>query len=317
MLLNNINISDRNNRPVVLSRVGLQAFFLSDGEYADPYEISAVTIFQKSANMYPSSVLNSDTQLIDTSAVSGSILMNFANSSADVDNVSFSPSSYLGNLATTSGIYRLGVGKYIVVLDGTINSSGVINLNGLNQVIANEASGIGDYIDVWTLTWVAGSLPQTVINEFNLRKGGFTVLTEPLMLKVKNRLINSKVTLGSKVDIKIASDIHVENRKVDDSVKNLLRENVITSGAIQIEKVNEGAYLPAHVTVSSYANTSASVDITADNVMIFNWDTSTLSTHPQLVAGNFGSIQGVYAIRAKYTVFGETLITDPMYLTLS
>jgi hypothetical protein len=317
MLLNNTNINDRNNRPVVLSRVGLQAFFLSDGQYTDPYEISAVTIFQRSANLYPNSVLNSDTQLIDTSAVSGSILMNFSNSSADVTNRSFDASNYLATPTTTSGIFKTGVGKYVVVLDGSINSSGVIKFDGLNELIPNSASATGDYIDVWTVTWAAGSLPQTVINEFNLRKGGFTVLTEPLMLKVKSRLINSKITLGSKVDIKIASDVHVENTQVDDSVKNLLRENVITSGAIQIEKVNEGAYLPAHVTVSSYANTSGSIDITADNVMVFNWDTSTLSTHPQLVAGNFGSIQGVYAIRAKYKVFGETLITDPMYLTLS
>jgi hypothetical protein len=317
MLLNNTNINDRNNRPVVLSRVGLQAFFLSDGQYTDPYEISAVTIFQRPANLYPNSVLNSDTQLIDTSAVSGSILMNFSNSSADVTNRSFDASNYLATPTTTSGIFKTGVGKYVVVLDGSINSSGVIKFDGLNELIPNSASATGDYIDVWTVTWAAGSLPQTVINEFNLRKGGFTVLTEPLMLKVKSRLINSKITLGSKVDIKIASDVHVENTQVDDSVKNLLRENVITSGAIQIEKVNEGAYLPAHVTVSSYANTSGSIDITADNVMVFNWDTSTLSTHPQLVAGNFGSIQGVYAIRAKYKVFGETLITDPMYLTLS
>ena len=317
MLLNNTNINDRNNRPVVLSRVGLQAFFLSDGQYTDPYEISAVTIFQRSANLYPNSVLNSDTQLIDTSAVSGSILMNFSNSSADVTNRSFDASNYLATPTTTSGIFKTGVGKYVVVLDGSINSSGVIKFDGLNELIPNSASATGDYIDVWTVTWAAGSLPQTVINEFNLRKGGFTVLTEPLMLKVKSRLINSKITLGSKVDIKIASDVHVENTQVDDSVKNLLRETVITSGAIQIEKVNEGAYLPAHVTVSSYANTSGSIDITADNVMVFNWDTSTLSTHPQLVAGNFGSIQGVYAIRAKYKVFGETLITDPMYLTLS
>jgi hypothetical protein len=301
----------------VLSRVGLQAFFLSDGQYTDPYEISAVTIFQRSANLYPNSVLNSDTQLIDTSAVSGSILMNFSNSSADVTNRSFDASNYLATPTTTSGIFKTGVGKYVVVLDGSINSSGVIKFDGLNELIPNSASATGDYIDVWTVTWAAGSLPQTVINEFNLRKGGFTVLTEPLMLKVKSRLINSKITLGSKVDIKIASDVHVENTQVDDSVKNLLRETVITSGAIQIEKVNEGAYLPAHVTVSSYANTSGSIDITADNVMVFNWDTSTLSTHPQLVAGNFGSIQGVYAIRAKYKVFGETLITDPMYLTLS
>ena len=317
MQLNNINISDRHSRPVVLSKVGLQTFFLSDGEFMDPYEISAVTIFSRDVNLYPSSILNADTQLIDTSAVSGSILMNFANSASLVTNSSFNVSNYSANVATTSGVFRQGVGKYIVVLDGTINSSGVINLNGANQVIPNRASGTGDYIDVWTITWVQGSLPQTVINEFNLRKGGFTVLTQPLMLKVKSRLINSKVTLDSKVDLKIGTDVHVENRDIDDSVKNLLRENVITSGSIEIQKINDAANIPARVTVSAFSDTSALVTMSADNVMILNWDTSQLRTHAQLVAGNFGSIQGVYAIRAKYTVFGETLITDPMYLTLS
>lgn len=314
MQLNNTTISDRHNRPVVLSKVGLQALFISDGEFVDPYQISAVSIFSKSVNLYPSSVLDSDTQLIDTANVSGSILMNFANSASLTTNSAFDTSNYSPG---ASGIYRTGVGRYVVVLDGTVNLSGVINLDGLNTVIANTASATGDYIDVWTITFVQGSLPQTIVNEFSLRKGGFTVLTEPLMLKVKSRLVNSKVTLGSTVDLKIGTDVYVENRNVDSSVKNLLRENVITSGAIQIEKVNEGSYLPAHVTVSSYADTSGLVTMSADNVMILKWNTASLATHPQLVAGNFGSIQGVYAIRAKYTVFGETIITDPMYLTLS
>jgi hypothetical protein len=315
MLLNNINISERHNRPVVLSKVGLQAHFISDGEYVDPYEISAVSIFSRGANLYPSSVLNEDTQLIDVSAVSGSILMNFCNASSVTTHQSFNVSNY--SAATTSGIFKISTGKYIVVLDGTINSSGVLNLVGSNPVIANKTSATGDYIDVWTVTMVQGSLPQTVINDFSLRKGGFTVLTEPLMLKAKSRLVNSKVTLGSKVDLKIATDIHVENTLVDTAIKNLLRENVVTSGAIEIQKINEAANLPARVTVSSFSDTSASVIMSADNVMIFNWDTRNLSTHPQLTAGNFGSIQGVYSIRARYSIFGETLVTDPMYLTLS
>lgn len=315
MLLNNINITERGNRPVVLSKVGLQAHFISDGEYTDPHQINSVTIFAKSSNFYPSSVLDEDTQLINTSQVSGAILMNFCNSSTLTSNQAFNSSGY--SEATTSGIFRISRGKYIVVLDGTINSSGTINLDGLNTLIPNKVSSTGDYIDVWTVTMVAGSLPQTVVNDFTLRKGGFTVLTEPLMLKTKSRLINSKVTLGSKVDIKIATDVHVENTTIDSSVKNLLRENVITSGSIEIQKLNEAATLPARVTVSSFSDTSAMVNMTSDNVMIMNWDTASLSSHPQLIAGNFGSIQGVYAIRAKYTVFGETLITDPMYLTLS
>lgn len=314
MQLNNTTISDRHNRPVVLSKVGLQAFFISDGEFMDPYEINAVSIFSRNSNLYPSSVLDADTQVIDTANVSGSILMNFANSASLTNNSAFNTSNYSTG---ASGIFKTGVGKYIVVLDGTVNSSGLLNLDGMNQVIPNRASATGDYIDVWTLRWVEGSLPQTVINEFSLRKGGFTVITQPLMLKLKSRLVNSRVTLDSKVDLKIATDVHVENRDIDESTKNLFRENVITSGAIEIQKINDAANLPARVTVSSFADTSATVTMTADNVMVLNWDTTQLRTHAQLVAGNFGSIQGVYAIRSKFTVFGETIISDPMYLTLS
>jgi len=314
MLLNNINISDRNNRPVVLSRVGLQAHFISDGEYADPFEISAVTIFQKSANMYPSSVLNSDTQLIDTSAVSGSILMNFKNAEALTSDSSFDVSNYNGDY-TDIGIYRISEGRYIVVLDGTLEQQGTLNLDGLDEDFTSKVSATGDYIDVWTLRMYPGSELQTVINEFNLRKGGFTVLTEPLMIKTKSRLVNNKITLDSKVDIKISSDIHVENTQIDSSIKNLLRENVITNAAIEIQKHNESSNLPSRVTVSSFADTSAMISITADNVIILNWDTTQLKTHPQLE--NFGSLKGVYAIRAKFDVFHEKIVSDPMYLTLS
>ena len=315
MLLNNIPISERNNRPAVLEKVGLQAFFITDGKYTDPYQISAVTVFARGANLYPDSVLNATTQLIDTTNVSSTIKMNFSNSSVDTSNSAFSVSNYAGG-QTASGIYRTGVGKYIVVLDGVINLSGVLNLDGINTTIKNTASATGDYIDVWTIKMAVGSELQTVINDFTLRKGGFTVITQPLMIKTKNRLVNNKVVLGSKVDIKIATDVHVENIDIDDSIKNLLRENVVTSGSIQIEKINESSNLPGRVTVSSFSDTSAVVNITSDNVLLFNWDTGLLSSHPQAVAGNFESIRGVYAIKVKYSLFNETIISDQMYLTL-
>jgi hypothetical protein len=316
MQLNNISYSDRNSRPVVLSKVGLQAFFISDGQYVDPYQISSVTIFSRTPNLYPSSILNED-QLIDTSAVSGLILMNFANSASLTSNQSFEPSNYTAQVSSTSGVFKTGTGKYIVILDGTIPLSGVITLDGMNQVIPNRVSATGDYLDVWTVTMVPGSLPQTVINDFTLRKGGFTVLTEPLMIKAKSKLINNKVTLGSKVDIKIATDIHVENTLVDSSIKNLLRENVISNASLEIQKLNDAANIPARVTVSSFSDTSSLVTLTGDNVVLLTWDTNQLKTHSKLVAGEFGSIQGIYAIRAKYTIFNEIIVTDPMYLTLS
>jgi hypothetical protein len=314
MQLNNIGINDRNNRPTVASKVGLQCIFISDGKLTDPYEISSVTIFQKSINFYPSSVLNVDTQLIDTENVSGSILMNFHNTVALTDDPVFDTSNYAG-IYTDDGIYRISEGRYIAVLDGTLAQAGEITLDGLNEPIINKASSTGDYVDVWTIKMYEGSEPQTVINEFSLRKGGFTTITEPLMIKTKSRMFNNKITLDSKVDIKIGTDIHVENTQVDSSIKNLLRENVITNASIEIQKHNESSNLPARITVSSFADTSSMISITADNVIILNWDTTQLKTHPQLE--NFGSLRGVYAIRAKFDVLHEKIVSDPMYLTLS
>ena len=314
MQLNNIGINDRNNRPTVASKVGLQCIFISDGKLTDPYEISSVTIFQKSINFYPSSVLNVDTQLIDTENVSGSILMNFHNTVALTDDSVFDTSNYNG-IYTDDGIYKISEGRYIVVLDGTLAQQGEITLDGLEEPIVNKVSATGDYIDVWTIKMYEGSEPQTVINEFSLRKGGFTTITEPLMFKTKSRLFNNKITLDSKVDIKIGTDIHVENTQIDSSIKNLLRENVITNAAVEIQKHNESSNLPARITVSSFADTSASISVTADNVIILNWDTTQLKTHPQLE--NFGSLRGVYAIRAKFDVLHEQIVSDPMYLTLS
>lgn len=317
MQLNNIPISDRHNRPVVLSKVGLQAHFISDGQYTDPYQISAVTIFSRDVNLYPSSVLNADTQLIDSSAMEDYVLMNFANSASLTTDSSFNTSNYTGGATNSSGIFKIGTGKYIVVLDGTINLSGVYNLDGSSNVIANRASATGDYIDVWTIKWVEGSLLQTVFNEFTLRKGGFTVLTQPLMVKVQNRMINNRFTLDSKENLKIASEVYVENRDIDSSIKNLLRDNVVTSASVEIIKRNDSENLPAWVTVSSFSDTSALTTVTADNVILLQWDTAQLRTHPQLLLGNFGSIQGVYAIRVKFSVFGDTIISNPMYVNLT
>ena len=314
MQLNNIVVNDRNNRPIVTSKVGLQAIFLSDGELTDPYQISAVTIFKTSDNFYPSSILNSQTQLIDSSAVSASILMNFYNTESLTSDSSYDTSNYNG-VDTDVGIYKISTGRYIVVLDGTQLQRTNLNLDGLDADLDSKVSATGDYLDVWTLKMYAGSELQTVINEFSLRKGGFTVITEPLMVKAKSRLMNTKITLDSKVDIKIASDIHVENTLIDSSIKNLLRENVITNAAIEIQKLNDAQNLPARLTVSSFQDTSSLISITADNVVILNWDTSTLRTHPQLE--NFGSLRGIYAIRVKFNILHETIISEPMYLTIS
>ena len=151
MQLNNYEVIDRHNRPTVLQRVGLKINFFNDGAYFDPYAISSVTVFPITANASPSSILDSSTRVI-SSSVYPLVSMNFENSSTLVTNSIFNASNYTP-AATASGIYRISQGQFMVVLDGTLDSSSMFN----GSVQVNECSAVGDYLDVWTVKTVQGS----------------------------------------------------------------------------------------------------------------------------------------------------------------
>lgn len=311
MLINNIPVNDRQNNPPVLSKVGLRVFFLQDGQYADPYEISSVTIFNAANNFHPSTILTAD-ELI-SSAVSSYIRMNFSNPSAITSHSSFNPSGYTGSGEST--VYRLGVGEYVAILDGIANQSGVLNLFGLNQTISNTVSNIGDFIDVWTVKMVAGSEFETVLNYFTLTRGNFFTLTEPVMFRTRNRLLNNSITLGSKVDVKIGTEITIESQLTEE-IKNSIREQVIKAASVEITKLNNEINLPARVTVSSFSDTSALTRITSNDTIVFTWDTDLLKGHQQALLGNLGSLKGMYTIQAKYNLFNERIITPLLHLTV-
>jgi hypothetical protein len=316
MQLNGTSLVDRNNRPTVLQKVGLRAFFINDGEYVDPHDISAVTVFDKSANFTPSTILNDN--LISSGITSGIIRMNFAPSGEDGGYPAQDPSGYNPgtDIASTSGVYRVAKGEYVVVLDGTQNTSGVYNLHGSSVVVENSASAVRDYIDVWTVMLAEGSTYQSLINDFHLYDDTFFVTTEPVLLTAYNKLINKHVVLGSKEDLKITTDITINNRNIDSSIKNIFKESAIINPQILIEKLNEGTpTLPAHVTVSGYADTSSLIDITSDNTMVFNFDTTTLETHSNIA--DFGGLVGQYRLTVKYNLLNELIVTPPLYFTLS
>ena len=212
MQLNGTSVVDRNNRPTVLQKVGLRAFFINDGVYVDPYDISAVTIFDKSANFTPSTIL--DDNLIASGIDTSIVRMNFA-PSGDMSPTNYNPDT---DIASTSGVYRVKEGEFIVVLDGTQDISGVYNLHGDSTVVPNTASAVRDYIDVWTVMLAEGSTYQSLINDFHLYDDTFFVVTEPLLLTASNRLINKHVTLGSKENIKITTEVTINNKTIDSSV---------------------------------------------------------------------------------------------------
>ena len=94
------------------------------------------------------------------------------------------------------------------------------------------------------------------------------------------------------------------------------KESAIINPQMLIEKLNEGTpTLPAHVTVSGYADTSALIDITSDNTMVFNFDTTTLASHANVA--DFGGLVGQYRLTVKYNLLNELIVTPPFYFTLS
>jgi hypothetical protein len=116
--INNTTVVDRGNRPNVSQRIGLRTFFINDGAYVDPYQISGVNLYARSETLTPKTVLG-DNGLPDTTP-----LMAFSNGTGTLtNNALFDPTNYTPAV-DASGIYRLGVGDYVVVLDQTLDLSG-------------------------------------------------------------------------------------------------------------------------------------------------------------------------------------------------
>ena len=207
-------------------------------------------------------------------------------------------------------------GEYMVVLDGTQDTSGIYNFHGSSVTVANSASASDNYIDCWTIKFAQSSDYQTLINDFRLYDDTFFTITQPLLLATRNKLINRHISLDSKENLKVTTEITIQNKDIDDSVKNLFKDSAITNASMKIDKINEDSTtLPAHVTVSGFDDTTTSIDVTSDNTMIFRFDTTTLTTHPSVA--NFAGVTGTYRVTVKYNLLNETIVSPPYYFTVS
>lgn len=313
MQLNGNTLTDRYNRPSVTGRVGIRTFFLNDGAYVDPYDVSSCVIFNKLANASPSSVLASATSLLKDTA-SDEALMAFGVSSDIVGTPHDGQAGRVTSLypqwvaesnytpgTQASGIYKKSTGEYVVVLDGTLDLSGALG----DTELQNQCSAVQNYIDVWTVKMAETSDYQVFINEFKLGNQNYISTPTPLLLKTSNRLVDKHLTLDSIVDLKITTDIVVENRDLSTEVKNLIQDFGIGAAQVKIEKINEDSSLPPRETVVAYTNAS---QVTGNNTIIYRFDTTGLSPN--------GGKTGTYALTAKYTFMGQTIITPMQYFTV-
>ena len=324
MQLNGTQLVDRGNRPSVNSKVGIRTYFINDGQYVDPYDVSSCTIFAKLSNASPSSVVDATDGLIkeDSSSV---VLMNFGISGADgaphTGEDGTTTSQNLGYVAETlytpgtqaSGIYRKSVGEYVAVLDGTVDLSGGYDIRvafGQGITVANGASAVQSYIDVWTVKMSQNSEYQLFINEFDLFDDTFTTLTEPLIITTRNKLINKHVKLGEILDLVVTTEITVQNKTLPDSTKNILRDYQIVNPQVKIQKVNEDSVnQPAREDVTTDFE-STGIRVTTDNTILYDFDTTAFTTP---TTGK----PGTYVLTVKYQYLNQTFQSSPFYFTLS
>ena len=302
MQLNGNTLTDRYNRPSVLGRVGIRTFFLNDGAYIDPYDVSSCIIFNKLANASPSSVLTSGTSLLKESAAS-EMLMAYGVSGTHPTSLNLSSvaASDYDPGTNASGIHRLSEGEYVVVLDGTLDLSGTFS----GVEVQNQCSAVQSYIDVWTVKMTETSDYQVFINEFKLSNQNYISTPTPLLLKTSNRLVDKHITLSSIVDLKVTTDIVVENRDLSQEVKNLIQDFGISEAQVKIEKINEESSLPPRETIVAYTDAS---QVTGNNTIIYRFDTTTLDPE--------GSKTGTYALTAKYKFMGQTIIAPIQYFII-
>lgn len=311
MKLNGVKVFERFNRPGVLKRTILRCNFISNGQFVDPYDISSVALFALRDYTSPSSIINSEGVISETS-LSGSILKFRWEPSGSLGTIgdALPVTSYTAGGAETSSIFREDVGRYLVVLDGV---STVSSLDISGGQIVNTASAAGKYGDFWTVKMAELSDWQVFSQEVELFQDNVFVINQPLMLMAKTKLVPNKVQLGSIIDLKVFTEVSVQNKDIDQTIKNTLWHSVVDDPQFLIRKHNEDHNLAARVDVKTFSDTSADVRTTSDNTMIYRFDTSVLTDGS--IAG-LGAGTGTYSVEAKFTIMGETLVSPLMYFTV-
>ena len=86
---------------------------------------------------------------------------------------------------------------------------------------------------------------------------------------------------------------------------------------MEIVKLNDDVTLASRVTVSSFADTSSTMDVTSDNTILFNWDTLGLQTILNAQSDPAGAATGTYTVQVKYKLVDETILSPRFPLIVS
>ena len=318
MQLNGTSLVDRYARPSVGNKVALRTLFLNNGQLIDPYDISACTVFARVSSFSPSALIGDD-GLID-SDYSSVVLMNFGVSGAigaphdGVDgrvtsqNLAWVSSTLYTPGNQASGIYRTDIGDYVAVLDGEVNLSGFFDQKGVSFEVANGASSVQEYIDVWTVKLFQSSEYQVFVNRFSLTDDTFTTITEPLIVNSSEQLKTKHVKIGEIIDMVVSTEFTIVNRSIPESVKNTLVNYPINNVLVEIQKVNEDSVnQPAREVIQAFADTNVTVG--PDNTILYNLNTNDLAPTT--------GVPGNYIITVRYNLLNQTFQSSPLYFVVS
>jgi len=303
--LNGIDFPERYENPAAGGKVALRAFFYNDGQLVDPVDVSSVSIFKYSS--YASSSLFT----IADNLLSAEPLMQFAPSSSNNNVTDYQADWGEGtDFSRASGVYKKSTGDYVVPLRMDKPLSGVWEGNIL-EASSNVSSAV-TYIDVWTVKLLAGSQYQSFIHKWSLYEDTFFSITDPLLVKTSSKLSNKHLRFGEKVDLVAPVEVTIENKNISQSIINVLKQTLVTSGAFKIVKVNDNTSLDGPFTVSAFADTSSSVNTTSDGTLIFAWDTNKIPT-----SSSFGEAKGTYAVQTLYWVNGQKIVSPRFYVSVN
>ena len=320
MQLNGTSLVDRYARPSVGNKVALRTLFLNNGQFIDPYDISACTVFARVSSFSPSALIGDD-GLID-SDYSSVVLMNFGVSGFDVpgnphdgengrvtsQNLNWVDPTLYSPGPQASGIYRTDVGDYVAVLDGEVALSGAFDQKGVAFEVKNGASSVQEYIDVWTVKLFQESEYQVFVNRFSLTDDTFTTITEPLIVNSSEQLKTKHVKIGEIIDMVVSTEFTIVNRSIPESVKNTLVNYPINTVLVEIQKVNEdNVNQPAREVIQAFADTNVTVG--PDNTILYNLNTTTLAPTT--------GVPGNYIITVRYNLLNQTFQSSPLYFVVS
>lgn len=309
---NGIVVTERHQRPSMNGLTALRAIVLRDGQFLDlpADQVSSVMLFDARANTSPSSILEASTGLVTDAAASSAVWRWTNDGGAFPAAASFARSDD----QSASGIFRTGTGQFAVFLNGLDDVSSVDSEGSVIGSVAQlSGSPAGKFIDVWTVKMEAGADWVTVINETDFFQGNSVVLTTPLIFNSRTQLTNKKVKIGSKEKLKVTTEVTIENKDIDESIKRTLCDGLITSASMEIKKHNVDTSLPSWVTVSGHADTEGLVDVTSDSTFLFLFDTDVLTSGS---IANLGAGRGTYSVQVKYGILDEEILSPEMFFVI-